>query len=181
MMCAECGGVFALELGACPCGGKPRAAQTEKDSERPAPPTAAQANAPAMTDNANATSSTTQPAAGSTLIEFPGVNRKPAWRKELSERFREIQQRRAREAAIEDEHDFLGTGERGDTYTPPAAGGRAADAQKASSQLGLVPTPDEPEMNPLVAAALRRIERARSQQPSAHVTRGGSQRGAARA
>jgi len=37
----------------------------------------------------------------STLIEFPGVNRAavPEWRKSLSERVREVQERRAREAA----------------------------------------------------------------------------------
>src|SRR6476619_5870505 len=39
----------------------------------------------------------------STLIEFPGVARStvPEWRKELSERVREVQERRAREAARE--------------------------------------------------------------------------------
>ena len=37
----------------------------------------------------------------STLIEFPGVTRSsvPEWRKGLSERVREVQERRAREAA----------------------------------------------------------------------------------
>ncbi|HEX8291497.1 MAG TPA: hypothetical protein VF570_07080, partial [Pyrinomonadaceae bacterium] len=52
-----------------------------------------------MTDNSNVTPRTAQAPNGSTLIEFPGVNRnRPAWRKELSERFREIQQKRARDA-----------------------------------------------------------------------------------
>src|SRR5258705_7048500 len=39
----------------------------------------------------------------STLIEFPGVVRStvPDWRKELSERVKEVQERRAREAALE--------------------------------------------------------------------------------
>ena len=39
----------------------------------------------------------------STLIEFPGVSRHamPEWRKELSERVREVQEKRAREAARE--------------------------------------------------------------------------------
>ena len=39
----------------------------------------------------------------STLIEFPGVSRSsvPEWRKEISERVREVQERRAREAARE--------------------------------------------------------------------------------
>jgi len=37
------------------------------------------------------------------LIEFPGINRNalPEWRKELSERVREKQERRAREAVLE--------------------------------------------------------------------------------
>src|SRR6185436_1713986 len=36
----------------------------------------------------------------STLIEFPGMSRAvPAWRKQLSQRVREIQEQRAREAA----------------------------------------------------------------------------------
>ena len=37
----------------------------------------------------------------STLIEFPGVARNsvPEWRKELSERVREVQEKRARDAA----------------------------------------------------------------------------------
>ncbi len=36
------------------------------------------------------------------LIEFPGINRSalPEWRKELGERVREVQERRAREAVI---------------------------------------------------------------------------------
>lgn len=113
-----------------------------------------------MTENSNATTRTAQAPNSSTLIEFPGVNRnRPAWRKELSERFREIQQKRAREA----------DGEAGSApaYQPTLDDARAAAkeraAESASKQLGLVPTPDEPELNPLVAAALRRIERARAQ------------------
>ena len=126
-----------------------------------------------MTDNSNTNASTPQPAASSTLIEFPGVNRnRPAWRKELSERFREIQQRRAREAALEEEQELIHAAERAEA-TPDA---KLSDESKASAQLGLVPTPDEPEMNPIVAAALRRIERARSQEPASQVARGGSHR-----
>jgi uncharacterized RDD family membrane protein YckC len=113
-----------------------------------------------MTDNSNATPGTTQSANNSTLIEFPGLNRnRPAWRKELSERFREIQQRRAREAALE-----AGAAPRAEAGR---AGSEISDAAAVSKrrvtpkQLGLVPQPDEPELNPIVVAALRRIERAR--------------------
>ncbi len=81
----------------------------------------------------------------STLIEFPGVGRPslPEWRKELSVRVREVQERKAREAARE-----------------------AAEAQRQRSesdhtpQLELLPQAEAPAINPLVAAALKRIERA---------------------
>ncbi len=172
MLCAECGEVLEVERGACPSCRKSDAAKTEDYPERPAPPTATQADAPAMNENSNASTSATQPAAGSTLIEFPGVNRnRPAWRKELSERFREIQQRRAREAALEEEQELIRA-----AYAEEAPDATSSDDARASAQLGLVPTPDEPEMNPIVAAALRRIERARSQEAASHVTRGGSHR-----
>jgi len=83
----------------------------------------------------------------STLIEFPGTSRPlPEWRKQLSQRVREVQERRAREAAEE-----------------------AAAAQEAgmvscslpSAQLELVPDLEQPVMNPIVSKALERLERAR--------------------
>jgi len=83
----------------------------------------------------------------STLIEFPGTSRQlPEWRKQLSQRVREVQERRAREAAEE-----------------------AAAAQEAgivscslpSVQLELVPDLEPAVMNPIVSKALERIERAR--------------------
>lgn len=84
------------------------------------------------------------------LIEFPGVSRSslPEWRQELAERVREVQERRAREAALE-----------------------AGDPEPLFSQLEVRTTPmlellsqvDPPPVNPIVVAALRRIERAHSQ------------------
>jgi uncharacterized RDD family membrane protein YckC len=70
----------------------------------------------------------------------------PEWRKQLSQRVREVQERRAREAAEE-----------------------AAAAQEAgmvscalpSAQLELVPDLDQPVMNPIVSKVLERLERAR--------------------
>lgn len=177
MQCAECGEVLDAERGACPICRNTDAANTKEDSEGPAPPITWRADAPAMTDNSNANTSPTQGSAGSTLIEFPGVNRnRPAWRKELSERFREIQQRRAREAELEEGQEFLCAPERESARAEAPPVSKSSDEAKASAQLGLVPTPDEPEINPIVAAALRRIERARSQESAAHVTRGGSHR-----
>jgi uncharacterized RDD family membrane protein YckC len=69
----------------------------------------------------------------------------PEWRKELSERVREVQERRAREAARE---------------AAEAERQRAAEAASNPPQLELLPPTEAPAMNPLVAAALKRIERA---------------------
>jgi uncharacterized RDD family membrane protein YckC len=84
------------------------------------------------------------------LIEFPGVNRTavPEWRKELGERVREIQEKRVREATI------VGTGiDQLISESEP----------KATATLELLPQAELPCVNPLVAKALRRIERAHSQ------------------
>ncbi len=111
-----------------------------------------------MTENSNVTTRGAQAPNNSTLIEFPGVNR-PAWRRELSERFREIQQKRAREADVEAPPDAEQSQR---TLDAARASAKGRVAESASKQLGLVPTPDEPVLNPLVAAALRRVERARA-------------------
>lgn len=88
----------------------------------------------------------------STLIEFPGVSRNsvPEWRKELSERVREVQERRAREAARE-----AADAER-----------RRMEAAVDPPQLELLPPAEMPAINPLVAAALKRIERAHQTAPT---------------
>jgi uncharacterized RDD family membrane protein YckC len=120
-----------------------------------------------MTDNSNVTTRTTQAQNNSTLIEFPGVNR-PAWRREVSERFREIQQKRAREADPETRTEPPAAAEQSQTTLDDArAAAKTRAAESAAKQLGLVPPPDEPALNPLVAAALRRIERARTSAPAA--------------
>jgi hypothetical protein len=93
----------------------------------------------------------------STLIEFPGVSRStvPEWRKEISERVREVQERRAREAAREAaENERL---QLESNINPP--------------QLELLPPAEMPAINPLVAAALRRIERAHQSAPAAETRR----------
>ena len=115
-----------------------------------------------MTDNSNVTTRGAQAPNSSTLIEFPGVNR-PAWRRELSERFREIQQKRARDGEPEIKTAPHAVAEHSHpTLEDARASAKVRGAESASKQLGLVPTPDEPKLNPLVAAALRRIERARA-------------------
>lgn len=87
----------------------------------------------------------------STLIEFPGVTRSsvPEWRKELSERVREVQERRAREAASE----------------AAEAERERLEAAINPPQLELLPPTEMPAINPLVAAALKRIERAHQTAP----------------
>jgi len=83
------------------------------------------------------------------LIEFPGVGKssKPQWRKELGERVREVQERRAREAMME-------------------AGITDAELDEQESRiplLELLPRTEDPPVNPIVVAALQRIERAHVQ------------------
>ncbi len=87
----------------------------------------------------------------STLIEFPGVSRNslPEWRKELSERVREVQEKRARDAVRE----------------AAEAERQRREAAVNSPQLELLPPAQMPAMNPLVAAALKRIERAHQTTP----------------
>src|SRR6185295_4089515 len=83
----------------------------------------------------------------STLIEFPCMSRAvPAWRKQLSQRVREIQEQRAREAAEAE------------------AVTRAAESVSCalpSGQLELVPDREQAPMNPIVSKALERVDRAR--------------------
>jgi len=87
------------------------------------------------------------------LIEFPGINRNalPEWRKELSERVREKQERRAREAVLEAQSPATTTIET-QTTAPPI--------------LELLPQTELPPLNPIVEAALKRIERAHLQSSS---------------
>ena len=82
----------------------------------------------------------------SKLIEFPGVNRTvlPQWRQQLSERVREVQEKRAREAVVE-------------------KSGNGNNPNGSSPQLELLPQAEVPPVNPLVSAALKRIERAHQQ------------------
>jgi uncharacterized RDD family membrane protein YckC len=185
MRCAACNEEYRETLDECPRCRPSEPAQTASPEAHvlevaETSPRTRQVEAPAMTDNPNVTSRTAQGANNSTLIEFPGVNRnRPAWRKELSERFREIQQRRAREGDTQ-----------GDELTPrqptapprPAANDARAESpaqtsDPASKQLGLVPAPDEPALNPIVAKALRRVERARAAAHAPSAPRQGGGRG----
>lgn len=90
----------------------------------------------------------------STLIEFPGGRDVPEWRKQLSQRVREVQERKAREAAEE---------------LAAAQEAGLVSCALPSGQLELVPDLENPSFNPIVTKALERLERAkRSDYPSTH-------------
>src|SRR5213078_3409857 len=83
----------------------------------------------------------------STLIEFPRTSRPvPEWRKQLSQRVREVQERKARDAAEE---------------LAAAQEAGLVSCALPSGQLELVPDLEQPVVNPIVSKALERIERAR--------------------
>ena len=162
MQCPSCRAVFSNGLEICPRCKTP--ASTSPDVPA-AQPSAAHGQEEKTGSNAfvaeESNSDTVVVAATattvSTLIEFPGSGKLPQWRKQLSERVREIQERRAREA--EEAARQLAA-------QPPV--------EPPAQQLGLVPPPDVPQINPLVAAALRRIERAhQSPLPSPRMGRSG--------
>jgi uncharacterized RDD family membrane protein YckC len=86
-------------------------------------------------------------ASSSTLLEFPGSARAvPEWRRQLSLRVREVQERKAREAAEE-------------LAAAQAAG--TVSCSLPSGQLELVADVDQSARNPIVSKALERLERAR--------------------
>ena len=151
MRCPACGAFYKEPSVRCPeCG----ALQIESPAEFSAP---AQPNQISMMKE-TAPPQTRQPAPkrpasmrkAPSLLEFPGGNRSPLpeWRKELGERVREVQERRAREATVDA------------TAAEPSF---SELEPKTSSGLELLPTTEAPPVNPLVVAALRRIERAHSQ------------------
>ena len=167
MQCPACRAVYSNGLDNCPRCKTPAPAsapdaKTElsaSNSDTSTTPATGDRSATAQTPPAQAA------IVASTLIEFPGARSMPQWRKQLSERVREIQERRAREAAREAEE-----------VVAHAAPAPPANVETNTPPLGLVPPTPAPEMNPLVVAALRRIERARQTQsmPPVSRSRGGS-------
>lgn len=95
----------------------------------------------------NAEEATDSKSSSSTLIEFPGSSRTvPEWRKQVTQRVRQVQERKAREAAEE---------------LAAAQEAGAVSCALPSGQLELVPEADPSVMNPIVSKALERLERAR--------------------
>jgi uncharacterized RDD family membrane protein YckC len=142
MKCPECGANLKKISPKCDdCG-----AQLKKKAELAISPQAqASESAPAVSIKQANVAKTTP-----SLIEFPGVNRNalPEWRKELSERVREKQERRAREAVLEAQGSVATV-----VDTPPAA----------AAILELLPQTEMAPLNPIVEAALKRLERANLQ------------------
>ena len=88
----------------------------------------------------------TEAESNSTLIEFPGSRSIPEWRKRLSQRVREVQEQKAREAAeVEAELRAAAT----------------VMCSLPSGQLELVPDVAQAPLNPIVSKALERVDRAR--------------------
>lgn len=155
MQCPSCRAVYSNGLEICPRCKTPASAsfnglETGPSGSRQEEEKRFVTEPPAEDAFGVASTAETGAPAVSTLIEFPGAGRsaRPQWRKQLSERVREIQERRAREAEE--------AARRPQPEPSPEA---------TAPQLGLVPQPDAPQINPLVAAALRRIERARQSYP----------------
>lgn len=139
MKCPECGATLKKIAPKCnECG-----AQLKKTSGPLAKPKSRQVELTPTVTVKQAEPRTQTPS----LIEFPGINRNalPEWRKELSERVREKQERRAREAVLE------GAG------TATVA---VDDTPATAAMLELLPQTELPPVNPIVEAALKRIERA---------------------
>ena len=88
----------------------------------------------------------TEAESNSTLIEFPGARNIPEWRKRLSQRVREVQEQKAREAA-EEEAELLAA--------------ETVSCALPSGQLELVPDVAQAPLNPIVSKALERVDRAR--------------------
>jgi uncharacterized RDD family membrane protein YckC len=154
MRCAACGARYQERCTRCPeCGALQDENPIEFSSSMAEPKNPAEETVPTPAPPVPKR----RPRAKSTrsLLEFPSVNRSamPEWRKELGERVREVQERRAREAALE-------TAEVGSLFSEVDA--------KTVPMLELLPQAEMPSMNPVVVAALKRIERAQSRSGRDH-------------
>ena len=142
MRCSPCGARYEKPSVRCPeCGALQETTPIEPTTSVEAVPVIVQ-ESPIITP-----AKKRPPMKSPSLLEFPGVSRTvlPEWRRELGERVRE---RRAREGVSETVNGNSAFREIGST---------------ATATLELLPQVEAPEVNPLVVAALRRIERARTQ------------------
>ncbi len=136
MQCPSCGAFSKKRSLKCPECGAFRNKSSVEPTKRPAQTTVAHAATPAPASH---------PRQNRSLIEFPGAKHSmPAWRKELGERVREVQEKRLRENSLEN-----GLGEN-----------LEGDNDSRAPLLELLPQAEPAPLNPLVVAALARIERA---------------------
>lgn len=149
MRCPSCGAIIKKRSMKCPECGAFRNRTWVDPEQSPQQSVASHAKTPKSAEPAIAVTSAS--AKSPSLIEFPGVAKtfKPEWRKELGERVREAQERRAREASVES------------SDSEPAIN---EDGLKPAPMLELLPQAEIQPLNPIVAAALERLERANAQQ-----------------
>jgi len=150
MRCSPCGAFYEERSVRCPECGAIQEESAAKPSEQCQPEPEIVEEATLQVRKPEQKRTVRKRSSNPSLIEFPGVNRNalPEWRQELVERVREVQERRAREAALE-----------------------AGESEPLFSQLEVRTTPslellsqvDAPPLNPIVVKALRRLERARAQ------------------
>ena len=138
MQCPSCGAISKKRSLKCPQCGAFRNKSSVASSERLASIQTPIAEAADAEPRSNSRPSRS-------LIEFPGVKHSiPQWRKDLGERVREVQERRLRESSSENLANETQSGN---------------DLSKAPL-LELLPQAEAEPLNPIVVAALRRIERA---------------------
>src|SRR5947209_503500 len=166
MQCPSCRAVYSNGLSSCPRCKTPASKPSPESETNRVVNTEESIQASANSSSTEIADESSPAPVTSTLLEFPGVSRasRPQWRKELSERVREIQERRAREA--------------GEAGQRPVEQPATTTSETSVPQLGLVPQPEVPEVNPIVAAALKRLERARQPSPPVQRPRASMGRGA---
>lgn len=162
MQCPECNVVYSNGLDICPRCKTPApqvsALEVINDSFAPETPNSAAVR------NDNEQMTDIQPeikSQTSTLITFPGTKRQelPQWRKDLLEKFKEIQEKRAREA--EEANMAEGTSlPENSSEVLSSINGDATESGK--HHLEVVPPVEPAPINPIVEKALKRIERANS-------------------
>lgn len=154
MQCPTCSVVYSNGLDNCPRCKTPAPQTSALEEIQYAETSKAANNGAAAVETENVRMTDKQPetkSQSSTLIEFPGKKRQemPAWRKELLEKFKEIQDKRAREAEEEAEVKTVSEETVAETVVPTE--------EVAKPHLEVVPPAP---VNPIVAKALERIERA---------------------
>jgi uncharacterized RDD family membrane protein YckC len=151
MRCSPCGAFYEERSVRCPECGAIQEESAAKPSQQSQPESEIVEEATLQVRKSEQKRPVVRKRANTSLIEFPGANRSalPEWRKELVERVREVQERRAREAALE-------AGASEPLFSQ-------LDEVRTIPSLELLSQAEAPPLNPIVVKALRRLERARAQ------------------